>query len=316
MTHPLTRKELLVSEGAVQVWMALDSSRFMSARELRAALGERGGHLRVRDLEQALEPLSQDGVVETRETAYGYDRHAALYDARPEYGPRVYDRIREHTSDSQRSSVLEVGCGTGVVLRQLHRMCTGTLAGVELSREMAVQARKKLARERIPADVLHGRAEMLPIEDRTVGTLVVASALHWFNERLFWPEADRVTRVDNRIIIFTKLPDPRRANLFTNLYGATARRSWNMTLTRMVFGVPDLIGLRHFEIFTEEMVVPGPREFARIVSSWSREKNKTPAEVERFLSKRSIRWPQHVDCNVAFAVLEAMKGEHTRPERR
>ncbi|WP_373058058.1 class I SAM-dependent methyltransferase [Gemmatimonas sp.] len=73
--------------------------------------------------------------------------------------------------------VLDVGCGTGVLLKQLReRMPDARFLGVDAAPRMLAQARQRLGR-RVP--LVEGSGEALPLSDRSVDAVVCTSALHY-----------------------------------------------------------------------------------------------------------------------------------------
>jgi ubiquinone/menaquinone biosynthesis C-methylase UbiE len=92
---------------------------------------------------------------------------------------------------------LEVGCGTGHWLRALSEKAI-RVAGVDVSRSMLAFARTG-ARD---AALAQGRAEQLPLADRTFERLFCINAFHHFEDKLgFLSEARRVLAPGGRIMI-------------------------------------------------------------------------------------------------------------------
>ena len=128
-------------------------------------------------------------------SAVDYDQVAPSYDSR--YVERDYAGIektlRAFSKDSKR--VLEVGCGTGHWLNLLSR---GRQAvGVDPSGRMLGRARS-LGR----ASLVRGRAESVPLADRSFDLVVVVNALHHFSDKArFALEAMRVLEPGGRVVI-------------------------------------------------------------------------------------------------------------------
>jgi ubiquinone/menaquinone biosynthesis C-methylase UbiE len=88
--------------------------------------------------------------------------------------------------------VLDVGCGTGVLLaRLLQRQPDARVAGVDLSAGMLAEARRRLP-EGVP--LLVADAEGVPFADGSFDAVVSASSFH------FWPRPDRGLAEIRRIL--------------------------------------------------------------------------------------------------------------------
>jgi SAM-dependent methyltransferase len=114
--------------------------------------------------------------------------------------PELYDRVRPGYPDelfadlvavaglTERSSVLEVGCGTGQATRSLAALgCTVT--AVEPGAEMAA-----LARQRVAVDVETSTFEEWDDRGRRFDVLVAASSWHWVDPTIGWRRAHEVLR--------------------------------------------------------------------------------------------------------------------------
>jgi len=76
--------------------------------------------------------------------------------------------------------VLDVGCGTGILLGQLReRMPDARFLGVDATSRMLAQARQRLGRH-VP--LVEGSSEALPLSDRSVDAVVCTSALHYMTD--------------------------------------------------------------------------------------------------------------------------------------
>jgi SAM-dependent methyltransferase len=118
--------------------------------------------------------------------------------------PELYDRIRPGYPDelfadlatvaglTDRSSVLEVGCGTGQATRSLAALGCAVTA-VEPGTGMAALARRRLAT--FP-DVTVETSTFEEWDDRgrRFDALVAASAWHWVDPAIGWPRAHHVLR--------------------------------------------------------------------------------------------------------------------------
>jgi SAM-dependent methyltransferase len=116
--------------------------------------------------------------------------------------PELYDRVRPGypgelvadlvtiTGMGERSSVLEVGCGTGQATRSLAALeCSVT--AVEQGAGMAALARQRLAAFR-NVEVETSAFEEWDDRGRRFDVLVAASSWHWVDPSIGWPRAHEV----------------------------------------------------------------------------------------------------------------------------
>jgi SAM-dependent methyltransferase len=97
------------------------------------------------------------------------------YDAyRPSYPEETIAFIRRDAHLGQRSTVLDLAAGTGLMTRLLWP--AGRLIAVEPLAEM----RAVLAKQVPEAEILAGFADSIPLEASSVDAVVVAQAFHWF----------------------------------------------------------------------------------------------------------------------------------------
>ena len=114
-----------------------------------------------------------------------------LYErVRPGYPGELFADLVTITRLGERSSVLEVGCGTGQATRSLAALA-GSVTAVEPGPEMAARARHQLAALR------NVTVETSAFEDwddrgRRFDVLVAASAWHWVDPAIGWRRAHDV----------------------------------------------------------------------------------------------------------------------------
>lgn len=130
-----------------------------------------------------------------------YSRLARNYDAR--WAFYIAATTREtlaRTAVARGERVLDVGCGTGILLSQLaRRFPSAELAGVDPVPEMLAIARRRLG-PWVPLTV--GWAEELPFPDGSFDVLVSSSALHYFHAPVIaFVEMARVLRPGGRVVI-------------------------------------------------------------------------------------------------------------------
>ena len=87
------------------------------------------------------------------------------------------------------SLAVDVGCGTGMSTRNLFGKFDNIL-GVDLSAAMIEQAKKNFAND--PVEFKVSPAESLPVEDGSVQTVLVGRAIHYFDQKTFFQEVNRI----------------------------------------------------------------------------------------------------------------------------
>jgi ubiquinone/menaquinone biosynthesis C-methylase UbiE len=131
-----------------------------------------------------------------------YDDVAATYDQRYAGGaPReLVDFVRTFCSEYGAGGILEVGCGTGQWLKDIHQ---GPIVGVDVSAAMLERARERAPR----ACLIRGRAEELPLRSGVVTGLLCINAVHHFQRpRAFMCEAWRVLDAGGALAIVALAP--------------------------------------------------------------------------------------------------------------
>ena len=130
-----------------------------------------------------------------------YDRLADEYDRRWSF--YIQETIR-HTLERlllvPRHRVLDVGCGTGVLLKALARSVPGaSLCGVDPAPAMVEVARERLGRS---ARLVLGTAEELPFAREEFDLVVSTNALHYFPRPLqALSEVSRVLRPGGKAVV-------------------------------------------------------------------------------------------------------------------
>ncbi|MBL7499082.1 class I SAM-dependent methyltransferase [Frankia sp. CNm7] len=122
-----------------------------------------------------------------------FNEVAELYDrARPGYPDELFADLGTLTGLDERSSVLEVGCGTGQATRSLAALGCAVTA-VEPGTELAALARRRLAAFR---DITIETSTFEEWDDRgrRFDVLVAASAWHWVDPSIGWRRAHDLLR--------------------------------------------------------------------------------------------------------------------------
>lgn len=122
-----------------------------------------------------------------------FDGVPELYDrARPGYPAQLLDDLVAISGVGERSSVLEVGCGTGQATRSLATIgCS--LVAVEAGPRLAAFARKALAAQP-HVEIETSRFEDWEDRGRRFDVVVAASSWHWIDPSVGWRRAHDVLR--------------------------------------------------------------------------------------------------------------------------
>ncbi|GAA3675655.1 class I SAM-dependent methyltransferase [Streptomyces iranensis] len=122
-----------------------------------------------------------------------FNEVAEVYDrVRPGYPDELFADLAAITGMEARSSVLEVGCGTGQATRSLAALGCSVTA-IEPGREMAALARRRLAA--LPnVEVETSTFEEWDDRGARFDALVAASSWHWVDPSIGWRRAHDVLR--------------------------------------------------------------------------------------------------------------------------
>ena len=113
------------------------------------------------------------------------------YRHRPDYPPGVYARLR--TLAPAHGSLLDLGCGTGKIARQLaHHFATVT--AVDPSQAMLDRARSLPNGDAGNIVWIRGLAEDTPLGDADFDLIVAAQSIHWMDHARVFPRLRRRMR--------------------------------------------------------------------------------------------------------------------------
>jgi ubiquinone/menaquinone biosynthesis C-methylase UbiE len=129
-----------------------------------------------------------------------FDKLAPRYDSHyyGRHGRQQYRRVVAAAKACKFSSVLDVGCGTGGLLRELKRPRL-KLAGVDISPRMIAEAKKRLGNT---ADLRVADSERLPWKAGTFDLVVTTDSLHhWPHPLLALSEMKRVLKTGGHVVV-------------------------------------------------------------------------------------------------------------------
>ncbi len=142
-----------------------------------------------------------------------------LYDrVRPTYPDELFADLTAITGVDERSSVLEVGCGTGQATRSLAELGFAVTA-VEAGADMADLARQRLVSfDKVQVET--STFEEWDDQGRRFDLLVAAASWHWVDPSLGWPRAQEVLRPDGWMALLGNVVIRRRGE--PEVYAETA----------------------------------------------------------------------------------------------
>lgn len=114
---------------------------------------------------------------------------------RPSYPEALYAWIAEHAP--AREMVWDCGCGSGQATDPLTRYF-GHVVATDASAAQLIHA------PAYPRVIWkHSRAEASGLPDASVDVVIVAQALHWFDQTAFWAEVDRVVKPGGLVVAWS-----------------------------------------------------------------------------------------------------------------
>jgi ubiquinone/menaquinone biosynthesis C-methylase UbiE len=134
---------------------------------------------------------------------FSFDKRAAKYDERAgRMSGRFYRLLLEQVALFPGARVLDVGCGTGTVLRRMADVCEIDGYGIDAAENMIAEARQKCP----DMSIQIARCEAMPFENQYFDVITTCMAYHHFADRTgFAKEAARLLKPGGRLYI----TDPR-----------------------------------------------------------------------------------------------------------
>jgi ubiquinone/menaquinone biosynthesis C-methylase UbiE len=128
-----------------------------------------------------------------------FGKRAAKYDGfEGIISRRFYNLLLRQIELKNNDTVLDVGCGTGTVLRRMADVCHINGFGIDIEKNMVAEARKKCP----DMDIRVSSCETTPFEDQTFDTITVCMAYHHFsNKKDFAKEASRILKPGGCLLI-------------------------------------------------------------------------------------------------------------------
>lgn len=137
-----------------------------------------------------------------KESQESFDRQALTYDMdrNGSHAREQYSIILQKMENFRFANVLDVGCGTGEILKRIHkRYPEVSLTGVDISEKMLEVAKVKIGNK---ATLLWADAEMLPFSDATFDLIVCSDSFHHYpNPQKVLAEFRRVLKGGGNLLI-------------------------------------------------------------------------------------------------------------------
>ena len=125
-------------------------------------------------------------MIETKEVVEFFDRLAPGWDAELIRNDEVINLILDHAAVTQGKDILDVACGTGVLIPDYLKRNVASVTGIDISPKMAELARRKFPQESV--SILCGDVETVEF-DRQFDCIVVFNAFPHF------PDPARLIRI-------------------------------------------------------------------------------------------------------------------------
>jgi len=157
-----------------------------------------------------------NGWAKKRKIMQRYDATAHLYDMR--YSEEQTAKIKtalENVPIKDRGSVLDVGCGTGILFQHIVRAATDIVA-LDISKKNLIRAKER-AKDSPNVHLLWADADNIPIKNNTFNNIFAVTLLQNMpNPRRTLNEIKRVSQADS-IFVITGLKKSFSAESFTTV---------------------------------------------------------------------------------------------------
>ena len=129
---------------------------------------------------------------------------AAAYDRGRDHGPEMLNLwmnvVASNLKDQEIKTILDLGCGTGRFSEALANRFDAEVIGLDPSRKMLEQARRKLRNPRIRYEL--GCGEEIPLRDDSIDLVFMSMVFHHFNDpALAARETRRVLRAGGTVFL-------------------------------------------------------------------------------------------------------------------
>ena len=187
-----------------------------------------------------------------RETAGGHNlfgQDAAGYQAgRPGYPDALFHILIGRLRLDQRSSVLEIGPGTGQATRELLGLGVGSLTAVEPDPHLARHLTDGLERERDDGRlrVIQSRFESAPLDPASFDAAIAASSFHWVDPQVGLARVKALLKPRGHFGLWW--------NIFHDMSGATPWSSAIRPFFASLTMPPSFVGDSHYSLDVDARV--------------------------------------------------------------
>jgi ubiquinone/menaquinone biosynthesis C-methylase UbiE len=170
---------------------------------------------------------------------------------------------RQRVVAAAQGRVLEIGVGSGLNLALYPRAVT-VVIGLDASAALLQRARRATRTDRLSVEFVHGSAEAIPLEARSVDTVVVTWTLCSIPDAVrALLEARRVLRAEGRLLFVEhgRAPDPGVAGWQDRLTPVWKHVAGGCHLNRPVAELIEASGFQIEQLDTDYMPGPKPMTF-------------------------------------------------------
>lgn len=143
---------------------------------------------------------------------FKFDKRASVYDTHIEgrLSEKAYHLITDNIKLNLEDKVLDVGCGTGTVLKRLNDICHIIGFGIDIEEKMLAQAKSKLTQ----MDIQKCDCSNTPFENELFDSVIACMTFHHFYDQMaFAKEMSRVLKKGGMLYIV----DPKLPGLFRKI---------------------------------------------------------------------------------------------------
>ena len=152
---------------------------------------------------------------------------AAKYNELRTTDPEPVDLMARSLAGLSAVTAADVGCGTGRYMVELmHRLGKRLFVYfIDSNKDMLEQLRVDLDLLDLPGfDVLHSRAERLPLPEGSLDCVLTSNAIHHFDLARFFPEAGRTLRPGGLLFIYTRFRDQNERGIWGQYFPGFAEK--------------------------------------------------------------------------------------------
>ena len=131
---------------------------------------------------------------------FKFTERTSVYDEKFEgkFSEKIYRLVTETITLSPNDKILDIGCGTGTILKRLSDKCNIDGYGIDIEEEMIQQAKQKCPQMQIfKCDCTN-----TPFEDETFDSITACMAFHHFHDQnAFAREASRILKAGGKFYL-------------------------------------------------------------------------------------------------------------------